>query len=271
VPTPDIRPVLGEAIGASDRPLTVAAALKAVKQVHPRAKRSAVETALDELTASGDIHRHPPARTGGAPLFHRHPARDYAASRVRQAISGDARLTPTALRRAVGKAYQPFFDEVLAELVAAGHVRPTRFLTARQVSQLTSITGTMNTLRSTPLALASVLALFDGAPATVAPAVLDQSLSEAQLVQWYAEDLPSLGGLRSVPIPWTWRHYEAWSAARSCRPSLDLFHRHLLAMASRAAVGLTPHDHEGRLPDDEKHVLPLTPAGYRAYYWTILR
>lgn len=289
----DVRSAVQQAVEASARPLTVAATLKAVKVTLPKAKKPAVEAALAELADAGTLHRHPPAKAGGAPLFHHLPAAEFAAERLREALAGEDRLTTRALRKAVGKAYEPFFDEAIASLVAAGRVQPTRFLTARHLTQLTSIIETMNTLRATPLSLTAVLALLDGAPgmsaaqtappAPAAPAVapaapsapeapgLDDSLNESQLIEWYTADLPALGGLRSVPIPWTWKRYEAWCAAQARHPNLERFHRHLLAMASRSVVGLTPHDHEGRLPESEKRVLPMTQSGYHAYYWTVLR
>ncbi len=275
----DVRSAVREAVESSTLPLTVAAAVKAVKATLPKVKKPAVEAALAELADRGTLHRHPPAKAGGAPLFHRLPAEEYAAERLREALAGEDRLTTRTLRKAIGKAYDPFFDEAIAALVAGGHVQPTRFLTARQLTQLTSIIETMNTLRAVPLSLASALALLDGspsrpetpaAPSSPAAPVLDESLSEAQLIEWHAADLPALGGLRSVPIPWTWKRYETWCTAQARRPDLERFHRHLLAMAARAAVGLTPHDHEGRLPEAETRVLPMTQAGYRAYYWTVL-
>lgn len=277
----DVRSAVQQAVESSARPLTVAAAVKAVKATLPKVKKPAVEAALVELSDAGVLHRHPPTKAGGAPLFHRLPAEEYAAERLREALAGEDRLTARALRKAIGKAYDGFFDEAIAALVAAGHVHPTRFLTARQLTQLTSIIDTMNTMRAVPLSLASVLSLLDGAlgVSTAAPATPtappdpgpDESLSEAQLMEWYTADLPALGGLRSVPIAWTWKRYETWCTAQARRPNLERFHRHLLAMAARSAVGLTPHDHEGRLPEADTRVLPRTQAGYRAYYWTVLR
>ncbi len=100
---------------------------------------------------------------------------------------------------------------------------------------------------------------------------MDRDLTEDLLVRWYTDDLPRLRGLRAVPVPWTWARYDAWCVSRNRRPHSELFQRHLLDMAARAVVGLTPHEHEGALTGDVLRVLPRTPAGYLAYYWTILR
>ena len=127
----------------------------------------------------------------------------------------------------------------------------------------------MNSLRPTPISWGSIVAFLDGTTPSLPP--LDEGLTDSQMVQWYADDLPRLGGLRATPIPWTWEHYSTWCASRSCRPNADLFKRRLLEMAARATIGLTPHDHEHRVEPGLTDVFPTTVAGYRAYYWTISR
>lgn len=256
-------------VNGSERPASAATVFRLRKTVNLKARRPAVDFALDELAGSGRLHAHPPAKPGGPRLFHRLSPLEYTTQRLASALGGGEPVSVRTLRRVAGKPYAGLVDEALANLAAEGRVRPTRFLSARQLAQLTAITESINSLRPTPLDFTSILAYLDGADPPEQS--LDAELDEPRLVGWYTEDLIRLGGLRAVPIPWTWQHYAAWCASRARRPDAERFTRRLLDMAARSVIGLTPHEHEGRLEPDDLEVLPRTPAGYRAYYWTILR
>jgi hypothetical protein len=260
-------------VQASDRPASVAAVFKHRARLGTRVGKPAIEAALRGVVAAGRLHEHPPAKAGGALLVHPLSPVAYTAHRIATALEGgSAPVSTRRLRTIAGKPYASFVDEALGILAANGHIRPTRFLSARQVGQLTAIAEAVNSLRPTPLDLASVLAFFDGAtPPAPHGLAHDQHLAEETMVQWYTEDLARLGGLRAVPVPWTWEHYEAWCVKRQCQPNAGLFQKHLLDMAARAVIGLTPHEHEGALASDVLRVLPRTPAGHHGYYWTILR
>jgi len=259
-------------VAASERPASVAAVYRLRKSAALKATKPAIESTLNELATDGRVYAHPPTKTGGAALFHRLSPLDYTVERIAKALTGDGCLSARVMRTAAGKPYAPLVDEALARLAADGRVRPTRFLSARQITQLTSIAEAVNSLRPTPISLALLLACLDGTGPSVPPVPpLDDGLTASQMVTWYTEDLARLGGLRAVPIPWTWEHYTTWCTSRSCRPNIDQFKHHLLEMDTRAVVGLTPHEHDGRLDPGVRDILPGTPAGYRAYYWTVLR
>ena len=256
-------------VTAAARPMSAAAVYRLRKTVTLKATKPAIESALVELAEARRMCSHPPTKTGGPALFHRLSPLDYTVQRITTALVGDQRLSARVIRKVAGTPYAPLVDEALARLAADGRVRPTRFLSARQITQLTSIAEAVNSLRPTPISWASLLAFLDGTGPSVPP--MDDELTDSQMVQWYTDDLARLGGLRAVPIPWTWEHYTSWCSSQSCRPNADLFKRRLLEMAARAAIGLTPHEHEGRLDPGVLDILPGTPAGYRAYYWTVLR
>jgi hypothetical protein len=95
-------------------------------------------------------------------------------------------------------------------------------------------------------------------------------LDEERLLGWYAEDLPRRGGLRSVPIPWTFRRYREWCEARGVRADADLFHRVLEGMAERGRIALTDHDLPASVAVDEASLLRTTREGRLVYYWMAL-
>jgi hypothetical protein len=84
----------------------------------------------------------------------------------------------------------------------------------------------------------------------------------------YAEDLERRGGLRSMPIPWTWRRYASLCSSEGQEPDLEAFHALLARLHRESRVSLAVHDVPASIPDAERSVLPARGDGWPYYYWT---
>jgi AcrR family transcriptional regulator len=201
---------------------------------------------------------------------------------ILERVSGSQRLlTRQELKSALPDEDRGMFTEAVSQLIAEGRLfekgkrltteppLPTDFLTETHKNSLRKIVGLLNEHRRDRLAFETLLALLNGELAAPTRA-LDQELSEEWLVRWYGEDLPRREGLRSMPIPWTWKHYVRWCEERGMQPNTDRFHQLLKSMAMHSRIALTAHDSPRNLPTEEAAILLKDPKGRTIYYWTVL-
>jgi hypothetical protein len=243
---------------------------------------------LRALAEAGVIHAHPTKEAKNpAPRYWRSPAVEYALSALRATIAPRGRWTEAQLRSKVGKAYADYFDEALGTLLGQAAVfdvsgggkkayaterpRATDALTASQVKALTGIVDKVNACRRAPLDLQALLDFLNGGTAAAAPEPLAAALlTEEQLLRWYVEELPRLGGLRSVPIPTTWHRYSEWCRSRGAATDADRFFSLLGRMAEQGKIAFTAHDTPSTLPDEVRGLLRRDSEGRLPYYWTVL-
>jgi hypothetical protein len=91
--------------------------------------------------------------------------------------------------------------------------------------------------------------------------------SEDLLREWYQKDLPRRGGLTSIPIPWTWGHYELWCLSRKLRPDLVLFQDFMWGLHRAGKVDLIPHSMTQELSARESELSLRSQHGEVLYYW----
>jgi hypothetical protein len=87
------------------------------------------------------------------------------------------------------------------------------------------------------------------------------------LREWYQKDLPKRGGLSSIPIPWTWSHYESWCSSNNVDPDLGQFQDLLRALGREGKVEFIPHSLTQSVPERESEIALRGPHGEVLYYW----
>jgi hypothetical protein len=210
----------------------------------------------------------------------------WSLAEVKQAIlervSGARRLLMRQeLKAALPAEDRGMLKEAVSQLIAEGRLfekkkrltteppLPTDFLTETHKNSLRKVLVLLNEHRRNRLAFEALLAFLNGELAAPIRA-LDQDLSEEWLVRWYGEDLPRREGLRSMPIPWTWKRYVRWCEERGMQPNTDRFHQLLKSMAMHSRIALTAHNNPHDLPAEEAAILLKDPEGRTIYYWTVL-
>jgi hypothetical protein len=271
-----------------ERPLPLSTLGTRLRKAGIGLKNDALRVVLDELVRDGVAFEHPVARRGSNPspcYFHR-SAGEYVRASLETALSRQEEWSLPQLRRLVAQAYHDLLEEQVGDLLAAGRLfdapfrgktrkvrttppRPTEGLTAAQLKSLRGMLARVNELRRPALRLEEVRALLDGAqPAVEAPVDKGPSpeLTEELLLRFYAQDLPRREGLRSMPIPWTWRRYEAHCAGTA--PDPEAFHGLLERLQSEGRVALAVHDAPGSIPEAERRLLRTRDDGRVIFYWT---
>lgn len=252
-------------------------------------KDDALPTVLGELVESGRAFEHPVGRStkNASPRYWHRSAEDYVAGALAAALPRQREWTPSQLRRLVPKAYHDLLDERVGRLLEAGELfeapsrgktrklstsrtRPSEALTAAQLKSLRGVLARVNELRRPALRFEALLEFLDasGEPSTDRLRGSDAEPTEELLLRFYAEDLPRREGLRSMPIPWTWRRYEAHCERRGAAPDLGAFQAMLRALEASRRVALTVHDAPASIPEAERRILETRGRGRVMYYWT---
>jgi len=284
------RQALIDALQASDAPLPLSTFGTQVRKAGIKIKNDALREALGELAREGIAFQHPVGRQSRnpSPRFWHRSASDYVRQTLTQALARQEQWTLGQLRKLVQKPYHDILDEQIGALLERDALyeaprsgktrrfqteppRPTQSLTATQRKSLQTILNRVNAVRRSPLQLDALLALLDGEPASAArsgPAPRSPELSESLLLRLYGEDLQRRGGLRSMPIPWTWERYAQLSEAQGGTPDLARFHSLLKTLHSQGRIALAVHDVPASIPAAERRVLPERGDGWPLYYWT---
>jgi hypothetical protein len=283
------RDAVAAALAKLDRPLPLSTLGTRLRKSGIPLKNDALRGLLDELVRDGLAFEHPVTRRGRnpSPCYWHGSAEEYVRGSVGAALPRQMEWSISQLRRLVSKAYHDLLEERLGvlleeerlfEMPLTGKTRKFRTkrprareaLTAAQLRSLTSVLPRVNALRQRTLRLEEVLSFLDGeAPSDEErPAGRAEELTEDLLLRFYADDLPRRGGLRSMPIPWTWSRYASHCAARGAATDLAAFHALLRALHGQGRVGLAVHDAPASVPEAKKPLLPAREDGRLLYYWT---
>lgn len=256
-----------------------------LRQKVPKAYRDLVAPVLQNLVDDGQLFER--RLRGGRYIFtHRPLTPAEIADRVIERLEsvGEA-LTRTQLRGRLSKADRPLFDDAVQLLIRQQRVfqlkagrskrltvvrpRPTDTLTERQRTSLRAILEHVNTHRLRALEFDALLAFLDDISEEEAEATRDCELSDDILIGFYHDDVGRRGGLRTVPILWTWERYRTWARARGASPDRDRFLQLFHQMTTRGKVALTPHDNPRELTDEEVATLGGERGGRVDYYWAV--
>ncbi|MCL4820351.1 MAG: hypothetical protein KJ067_14490 [Vicinamibacteria bacterium] len=284
---------VGRVVAGLEAPLPLSTLGTLVRRGGVPLGNPALREVLDRLVASGAAFEHPVGRTAAnpSPRYWRRPASVFVLETLRGALARQPEWTPAQLRKLVPQAYHELVEEQVGALLATGALhpapargrsqkfrtappRPTGALTAAQLQSLRKLVGRVNELRRPALAFDDLLALLDGVDAAAAaatpaaPRPQAEPPTEAMLLRWYAEDLPRRDGLRSMPIPWTWRRYQAHCSNSGRTPDAAALAALLRSLHAAGRISLTVHDAPVSIPDTERALLPAREDGRPFYYWT---
>ena len=285
----NVRQSVADGLAKMERPLPLSTLGTRLRKAGIGLKNDELRRVLDGLVRDGVAFEHPIARVGSnaSPCYWHRSAAEYVRASLEEALPRQVEWSLPQLRRLVPKAYHDMLEEQVGELLAARRLfeapsrgktrkvrttppRPSEALTAAQVKSLRGVLARLNELRRPALRLEELVSYLDGdgpAPQLRPPAKAEE-LTEDLLLSFYAEDLPRREGLRSMPVPWTWRRYESHCAARGTAPDRAAFHALLRALHSEGRVALAVHDAPVSIPAADKSVLMTREDGRVFYYWT---
>jgi hypothetical protein len=275
---------------SAKRPLPLSTLAKAIREEGLSITSAALVPVVDGLVEDGRIHEHPIARktkTATRRFWNASPE-SYVDRVLAATIDGGGEWTESQLRKPVEMAYRELFDEAVGRLISAGRLypsakggktrrlqtskpRPTEALTTAQRKSLEGILARVNAARRAAIRIDDLLAFLDGASVAGgnrAASTPEDALTPEMLMAFYAADLARREGLRSMPIPWTWRRYAEDAQRRGTAPDKGHFQRLLRELADAGRIALSRHDTPGRVAEDELAILERTPDGGIVYYWT---
>ncbi|MFT5468061.1 MAG: hypothetical protein ACI8UO_003169 [Verrucomicrobiales bacterium] len=276
-----------------DAPAPVSALQRALKEAGESLTLANTRDSIAELVSRSKVWEHTPNSARGKARFWLESPKKFTLTLIQNEMESRGRpMTITGLKNRVAKPYRKYVDEVLGEQIGAGelfefrkgsapyisknHPGPRELLTAAQLKTLGACVQRLRQAGSRKLTLDGLLNYLENGstPPPSAPAATEPEPTEAipdleELRAWFQADLPSLGGLRTMPFSKTWLRYSEWSAERNQTPSLDAFHGLLRGLAKKSIVALTPHDEPARLPEADQQLLMNNSDGSRLYYFTI--
>lgn len=273
-----------ELLRASGRPLTgKQVAAEVLGSATPKTLEK-IGAALTELIAQGTAFEYPPERSGyGARFWCVNPTDRLAERIMAEVAQADGRLTLRRLRAGLKKWEIPYFDQVLGNLlrekklfyltmrfkyVLSSPPDPYDHLLPRQITALREILERINRHRKNALTLEEARDILNGRSSTeIAPPQATGIPTEDLLREWYNRDLPKRAGLASIPIPWTWTHYESWCTSNKARPDLQRFQEILRSLHRAGRIELIAHSMTQSLPERESEISPRGPHGEVWYYW----
>lgn len=285
--------ILVRLVSSASTALTPSTALRLVKADGHTTTTSEVSATLERIVSEGRAFRHPSGSrsAGSARAYGRQSAHAFVMERLQEAVRTGTEFSLTDLRRAVTKAYAGLIDEAIGDLLREGKLfekpgggktkkfttkplPPTSVLTAAQRRSLDTILTKVNTFRTRPLSVTDLLNFLDGAGMDATTAIARAStraLTLDSLTELYRLDLPSRGGLTSMPIPMTWRRYAKAVEAEGGTPDRAGFERVLLDSAAAGLIEVTPHEWPATLPAEDLAVSIRAPDGRILYYWRPIR
>lgn len=262
-------------------PLTAA---QAAKLLPGSVRTKTVSAALEDLAQAGHVLSF---TQGKAAAYSVHPPLDLCADALAAQVAAlTTAAKPEALRRALPRSLQPWFDEALGRLIVQGRAhwlpkgkvrlvqshraRPSDLLTAAQRQSVQKMLTEANRHRPSPRSLEQFLVWLDGGDEPVAaPAVAKgKARPTAELLrQWYREDRVQSSS-SMVPIPDTFRRFESWAANQGQEADEAAFREALQELYDAGKAILEPCERPQDLPEEERRLqVPLT-FGPPGYYWS---
>ncbi len=278
------RTVILQLLRDSDAPLTVKQVASTVSGSASSKNVAEVRTILGELKVSGDAFEFPPERIGREPRFgSTSPVEVLAARIVGKVREAGGRVTVRQARESLPKWGKGYFDQCIGKLVKEGRLfyltvrfkyillsQPTPFdhLLPRQVTALKEILERVNRFRKRRLPLEELQAFLNGSDAVKVSTPEESGLPSEDLLRgWYQKDLPKRGGITSIPIWWTWGHYESWCLSNNMRPDLVQFHDLMRSLHRTGKIDLIPHSRTQEIPAREVELSLRGQYGEVLYYW----
>lgn len=236
------------------------------------------------LKTSGQIFEYLPERAGLGVRFGSVPPMDWLSNKIVTMVKeAGGRLTLRQVRESLRKWETHYFDEALGKLVKDGRLfyltvrfkyvlssppDPSDYLLPRQVTALREILDRINRHRKNALTIEELKTFLNGPNlAEVLPVEASGQPSEDLLREWYHKDLPRRGGLASVPIPWTWSHYESWCISHKAKPDLGLFQGFMRDLYRAGKIEFISHSMTQTLSERESEVSLRGQHGEVLYYW----
>lgn len=271
---------LAEVVRNAGVPLTAKGVARAALGSSGRKAVGEVEQILESLQQSGQLHKYPPRQEGGVVRFSSVPPVEWVRGRILGKVKdGGGRVTQNQVRDHLHKWERSLYDDAVGGLIRDGklhyltvrHKRlvsfsptPFDYLLERQVTALKEILERINRRRAKPLSLGELKSFLDGSSTAAGES---GELTEEMLRAWYDEDVPRLGGVTSVPIPWTWEHYESWCKEHDFRADVNRFHGLLRSLFQAGKIELIPHSRTHETPLREAELALSGQGGELLYYW----
>jgi len=272
-----------ELLRRSDVPMTAKqVALKAFGSTSSK-EIEKVTGVLEQLKTGGAAFEFPPERASYGPRFGLVSPTDWLAHRIITTVKeAGGRLTLRQVRDSLRKWETIYFDEAIGKLVKDERLfyltvkfkyvlssppDPSDYLLPRQVTALREILERINRYRKTALTIEQLKTFLNGLDFVHVPAAISGRPSEDLLREWYSKDKPRRGGLDSVPIPWTWSHYESWCNSHKARPDLEQFQDFMWQLHRAGKIELISHSMTQSLSELESEVSLRGQHGEVLYYW----
>ena len=279
----DVPTTLFEILQTASEPRTAAQLAKALPG---KVASKAVTAELLQLAQVGKIQA---LTMGKSAAYTSRPPLDLCAEALALRLPLVKEATPPArLKAALPKTLQPWFDEALGRLVVFGlaywlpkgkarhvlprPVRPSDLISSSALKQLKKVLADANRYRREPRRIEDLLAWLDAAApsATVAtpkPVATAPALTSELLHQWYEADLAK-SSTSMIPIPHTWKHYQAWSSSHGVQCEVSTFRQAIEALYNAGTAMLEPHERPQSLPEDERRLQVPMSLGPPGYYWS---
>jgi hypothetical protein len=266
--------------------VSVAQACKHAKSAGHTVRDTEVAAAYEQWVDAGRLFRHPSAARA-AKFKHAYwpdSPTTFVRQRLQRALGTHTQITLSKLQASSPREYRRVVDATIASLLQEGALfekpgsaksktyttqplPPTALLTAAQRKSLQGLLDKINGLRHPPIAMIELLQFLDGA---ARPSVATLP-TLAQLEELYRLDLPTRGGLSSMPIPMTWRRYAQLHAGQGAGANRAAFEQLLLDGAAAGRVELIAHEWPATLAADDLTAAIRQSSGRVLYYWRPLQ
>ena len=270
-------------IRGSDSPISIK---KLSEHILSSGKKEAglLQNTVLSLKTSGQIFEYLPERAGLGVRFGSVPPMDWLSNKIVTMVKeAGGRLTLRQVRESLRRWETAYFDEAMGKLIKEGNlfyltVRYKYLLSSppdacdhllpRQATALREILERVNLHRKNAITLKELRTFLNGPKlAEVLPGEASGQPSEDLLREWYHKDLPRRGGLASVPIPWTWSHYESWCISQRTKPDLGLFQGFMRDLYRAGKIEFISHSMTQTLSERESELSLRGQHGEVLYYW----
>jgi len=243
-------------------------------------KVQAAEKTLESLQESGSVYKFPPEQRGRPVRFGSCPPVQWVQRRILDKVrSTGGRVTEKQVKEYLRSWEVKLYDEAVSGLIGNGQLHrlalkrkylvssaptPFDYLLGRHVTAVKEILDRINRKRAEPITLSQLRSFLDGNLDRPTP---PGDLTEEMIRAWYDKDVPLRGGVTSVPISWTWKHYVARCKEQGVDPDLSRFHQLLLNLSQSHRIELIPHSRTQEIPPEDVRLALTSPTGEVLYYW----